>query len=315
MPGARLEPWDWAFYAERVRKERYSLDDALLRPYLELDRVLRDGVFRAAGSLYGLTFTERHRPGRLPPGRARLGGLRRARRPSRSACSSGDFYTRASKRGGAWMNNLVDQSALLGERPVVVNNLNIGKPPAGEPTLLAWDEVITLFHEFGHALHGLFSRRALPVAVRHRRAAGLRRVPVAGQRDVGLAPGDPAVVRGAPRHRRAGARRSGSTRCSPSRQFNEGFSTTEYLAAALLDQAWYQLAPEDVPTDPDDVEAFEAAALERAGVAFAAGAAAVPHDATSTTSSAAATRPATTPTSGRRCSTPTPWSGSPRTAA
>ncbi|MDF2848769.1 MAG: family metallopeptidase, partial [Oerskovia sp.] len=157
--GAELRASDWAYLAEQVRKERYSLDDAALRPYLELDRVVTDGVFKAANLLYGISFAERtdlvgyHPDVRVfevfdgPVGEPDQGlGLFLA-----------DFYTRESKRGGAWMNNLVDQNHLLDQPPVVVNNLNIVKPPAGEPTLLVWDEVITLFHEFGHALHGLFS--------------------------------------------------------------------------------------------------------------------------------------------------------------
>ena len=166
------------------------------------------------------------------------------------------------------MNTLVDQSRLLGERAVVVNNLNIGKPPAGEPTLLAWDEVITLFHEFGHALHGLFSD------VRYPSQSGTD-VP----RDFVEYPSQvnemwawhPEVLRSYAVHHVTGepVPQEWIDTMLASRQFNEGFSTTEYLAAALLDQAWYQLAPEEVPTDPDDVEAFEAAALERAGVAFA----------------------------------------------
>jgi peptidyl-dipeptidase Dcp len=267
VPGARLEPWDWAFYAERVRKQRYSLDDALLRPYLELERVLHDGVFRAAGRLYGLTFTERtDLIGYHPDVRVWEVADEGASEPL--GLFLGDFYTRASKRGGAWMNNLVDQSSLLGERPVVVNNLNLAKPPAGEPTLLTFDEVITMFHEFGHALHGLLSD------VRYPSQSGTD-VP----RDFVEYPSqvnemwawEPAILQAYAVHHVTGERvpQEWIDTMLASRQFNEGFATTEYLAAALLDQAWYQLAPQDVPTHPADVEAFEAAALERAGVAFA----------------------------------------------
>ncbi|MFF1528902.1 M3 family metallopeptidase [Cellulomonas sp. NPDC058312] len=266
VPGATLEAWDWAYYAEQVKKERRSLDDALLRPYLELDRVLRDGVFRAAGELYGLTFTER----------ADLVGYHPDVRVFEVLDADGtglglflgDFWTRDSKRGGAWMNNLVDQSTMLGEAPVVVNNLNIPKPPAGEPTLLTWDEVITLFHEFGHALHGLFS------AVRYPSQSGTE-VP----RDFVEYPSqvnemwawDPAVLRSYAVHHRTGEPMPAEwvETMLAARQDGEGFATTEYLGAALLDQAWYRLAPQDVPTDVEQVEAFEAAALEAAGVAFA----------------------------------------------
>ncbi|WNB86835.1 M3 family metallopeptidase [Cellulomonas sp. ATA003] len=267
VPGATLEAWDWSFYAERVRKDRYALDDALLRPYLELDRVLQDGVFRAAGALYGLTFTERADLVGYHPD-VRVWEVADERGTEPIGLFLGDFYTRASKRGGAWMNNLVDQSALLGERAVVVNNLNLNKPPAGEPSLLTWDEVITLFHEFGHALHGLFSD------VRYPSQSGTD-VP----RDFVEYPSqvnemwawEPSVLRAYAVHHVTGEPlpQEWVDTMLASRQFNEGFSTTEYLAAALLDQAWYQLAPEDVPTDPAEVEAFEVAALERAGVAFA----------------------------------------------
>ena len=267
VPGARLEAWDWAFYAERVRKERFALDDALLRPYLELDRVLHDGVFRAAGRLYGLRFAERTDLVGYHPD-VRVWEVADERSAEPIGLFLGDFHTRASKRGGAWMNNLVDQAALLGERAVVVNNLNISKPPAGEPTLLTWDEVITLFHEFGHALHGLLSD------VRYPSQSGTE-VP----RDFVEYPSqvnemwawEPEILRAYAVHHVTGEPmpQEWVDTMLASRQFNEGFATTEYLAAALLDQAWYQLAPEDVPTDPDQVEAFEAAALERAGVAFA----------------------------------------------
>jgi peptidyl-dipeptidase Dcp len=266
VPGAELEPWDWAYYAERVRGERRSLDDALLRPYLELDRVLDGGVFHAANLLYGLTFAERHDlVGYHPDVRvfevfdADGKGL---------GLFLGDYWTRESKRGGAWMNNLVDQSTLLGEQPVVVNNLNIPKPPAGEPTLLAWDEVITLFHEFGHALHGLLS------AVRYPSQSGTE-VP----RDFVEFPSQvnemwawhPEIVASFAVHHGTGEPmpREWIETLLAARQDGEGFATTEYLAAALLDQAWYRLAPGDVPTTVEEVTVFEAEALEAAGVAFA----------------------------------------------
>lgn len=266
IPGATLEAWDWAYYAEQVRKERRALDDSLLHPYLELDRVLREGVFAAAGELYGLTFTERtDLVGYHPDVRvfevvdADGSGL---------GLFLGDFWTRDAKRGGAWMNNLVDQSTMLGESAVVVNNLNIPKPPPGEPTLLTWDEVVTLFHEFGHALHGLFS------AVRYPSQSGTQ-VP----RDFVEYPSqvnemwawEPAILTRYAVHHRTGEPMPAEwvETLLASRQDNAGFTTTEYLAAALLDQAWYQLAPEDVPTDVAQVEAFEAAALAAAGVAFA----------------------------------------------
>lgn len=265
-PDARLEPWDWQFYAEQVKKERRSLDDAVLRPYLELERVLADGVFRAATELYGLTFAERHDLAGYHPD-VRVFEVFDAD-GSGLGLFLGDFWTRESKRGGAWMNSLVDQSTLLDERPVVVNNLNIPKPPAGEPTLLTWDFVITLFHEFGHALHGLLS------GVRWPSQSG-----TAVPRDFVEYPSqvnemwawDPSILRSFALHHETGEAMPSEwvDTLLAARQDGEGFATTEYLAAALLDQAWYRLSPDEVPTDVDDVEAFEAAALHRAGVDYA----------------------------------------------
>ncbi|WP_028048100.1 M3 family metallopeptidase [Cellulomonas sp. URHD0024] len=265
-PDANLEPWDWAFYAEQVKKAKRSLSEDQVRPYLELERVLADGVFRAANELYGLTFAERHDlVGYHPDVRVFEvfdddgTGI---------GLFLGDFWTRESKRGGAWMNNLVDQSTLLDERVVVVNNLNIPKPPPGEPTLLTWDNVITLFHEFGHALHALFS------AVRWPSQSGTE-VP----RDFVEYPSqvneiwawEPSILRAFALHHETGEPMPSGwvDTLLAARQDGEGFATTEYLAAALLDQAWYRLSPDEVPTDVEDVEAFEAAALEKAGVAFA----------------------------------------------
>ncbi|SDD28190.1 peptidyl-dipeptidase Dcp [Sanguibacter gelidistatuariae] len=266
-PSAVLEAWDWAYYAERVRKDRYSLDDALLRPYLELEKVVQDGVFKAATELYGVTFTERTdlvgyhpdvRVFEVHDGDGTGLGLFLA-----------DYYTRESKRGGAWMNNLVDQSFLLDERPVIVNNLNIVKPPAGEPTLLVFDEVITLFHEFGHALHGLFS------AVHYPSHSGTE-VP----RDFVEYPSqvnemwawDEEILRSYAVHHQTGEPLPAEwvPAMINSRQFNEGFATSEYLAATLLDQAWHQIGPEAVPTAVEQVLPFEAAALEAAGLALRA---------------------------------------------
>jgi peptidyl-dipeptidase Dcp len=266
VPGATLEAWDWAYYAEQVRKETRALDDALLRPYLELDRVLHEGVFRAAHELYGLSFTERTDLVGYHPD-ARVFEVQDAD-GSGLGLFVGDFWTRDSKRGGAWMNNLVDQSAMLAESPVVVNNLNIPKPAPGEPSLLTWDEVITMFHEFGHALHGLFS------AVRYPSQSGTE-VP----RDFVEYPSqvnemwawEPSILRAYAVHHQTGEPmpQQWIDTLIAARQDGEGFATTEYLAAALLDQAWYQLAPEDVPTDVAQVEPFEAAALAAAGVDFA----------------------------------------------
>ncbi|MFD6445386.1 M3 family metallopeptidase [Promicromonospora sp. NPDC060204] len=262
---------DWSYLNEAVRKERFNLDDAALRPYLELGRVLHDGVFQAAGLLFGLSFTERaDLPGYHPD--VRVFEVFDSVEPGEPDTGLGlflaDLYTRESKRGGAWMDSLVVQGDLLGGKPVVVNNLNIVKPPAGEPTLLVWDEVTTLFHEFGHALHGLLSD------VRYPSQSGTS-VP----RDFVEYPSqvnemwswEPRILKSFAVHHTTGEPMPAEwvDTMLASRVWGEGFSTTEYLAAALLDQAWHQLTPEQVPTSVDDVLPFEAAALAAAGVDFA----------------------------------------------
>jgi peptidyl-dipeptidase Dcp len=262
VPGATLQAWDWPFYAEHVRRDRYDVDAAGLRPYFELNRVIEDGVFYAANRLYGLTFTERHDLPTYHP-EVRVFEVFDAD-GSPLGLFLGDYYTRDSKRGGAWMNNLVDQSELFGERPVIVNVLNIARPPAGEPTLLTFDEVVTAFHEFGHALHGLFSD------VRYPTFSGTN-VP----RDFVEYPSQvnemwvlwPEVLANYARHYRTGEPLPQQLvdRLLESQQYGEGFSTTEYLAASLLDQAWHRLGNDD---RFQDVPGFEADALEKAGVAL-----------------------------------------------
>jgi peptidyl-dipeptidase Dcp len=260
--GFPIEAWDRAFYAERVRRERFDLDTDALRPYFELERVLHDGVFHAAGLLYGLRFAERHD---LPCYHPDVRVFDVFDADEQLGLFVADVYARDSKRGGAWMNSFVTQSRLLGTRPVVLNTLNIAKPADGEPTLLTLDNVRTLFHEFGHALHGLLSD------VRYPTFSGTS-VP----RDFVEYPSqvnemwleDPEVLANYARHHVTGAPLPAELveRLAAARRFGEGFATTEYLAAALLDQAWHRLGPED---EVADVEAFEADALQAASVAVA----------------------------------------------
>ncbi|MBL0885782.1 M3 family metallopeptidase [Myceligenerans indicum] len=271
LAGGPVGAADWSYCTEAVRKERFALEDALLRPYLELERVARDGVFRAASRLFGLSFTEREDLVGYHPD-VRIFEVFDQPEPGERDQGLGlfvaDWFTRESKRGGAWMNNLVDQNRLLGQRAVVVNNLNIVRAPAGEPTLLSWDEVTTMFHEFGHALHGLLSD------VRYPSQSGTN-VP----RDFVEYPSqvnemwawEPEILESFAVHHETGEPmpREWIDTMLASRQYGEGFSTTEYLGAALLDQAWHQLAPEDVPAVPEDVAGFEQAALAAAGVDFA----------------------------------------------
>nr|MBA3339650.1 M3 family metallopeptidase [Geodermatophilaceae bacterium] len=258
-----LRAWDWAYYAERVKRARFDVDAAAIRPYLELERVLMDGVFYAAGELYGLTFTERHDLPTYHPD-VRVFEVSDAD-GSPLGLFLGDFYARESKRGGAWMNTLVDQSGLLGSSPVVVNNLNIPRPADGEPTLLSTDEVRTAFHEFGHALHGLLSEVGYP------RFSGTS-VP----RDFVEFPSQvnemwawwPSVLARYAVHHETGEAlpQDVADRLLASRRYGEGYSTTSYLAAALLDQEWHSRSPSDAPVAAADVPHFEAEALTRLGL-------------------------------------------------
>jgi peptidyl-dipeptidase Dcp len=266
QPSFKLEPWDWAFYAEKVRQARYNFDETQLKPYLELDSVQQNGVFFAAGKLYGLTFKERKD---LPVYHddVRVFDVFDAD-GKQLAIFVSDMYARPSKRGGAWMNEYVSQSALTGNLPVVANHLNIPKPPAGEPTLLTWDEVTTMFHEFGHALHGMFSD------VKYPRFSGTN-VP----RDFVEYPSQvnemwadwPEVLANYAKHYKTGAPMPKELldKVLAASKFNQGFATTEYLGAAMLDQRWHQLTADQVP-DAKGVMAFEAAALKKNGTDFQA---------------------------------------------
>jgi peptidyl-dipeptidase Dcp len=177
--GFTLQPWDWQYYAEQVRKAKYDLDESELKPYFELDRVLQDGVFYAANRMYGITFKERHDLPVYQPD-VRVFEVFDAD-GSPLGLFYCDYFKRDNKNGGAWMDNLVHQSHLLGTRPVVYNVANFTKPAPGQPALLTFDDVTTMFHEFGHALHGLFSNVEYPSQSSPNVPAGLRGVPIAVQ--------------------------------------------------------------------------------------------------------------------------------------
>ena len=258
-----LQSWDWDLYSEQVRAEKYQVDTAALKPYFELEKTLWDGVFFAATKLFGITFKERPDIVTYHP-EARAFEVNNED-GSKLGLFIGDFYTRDSKRGGAWMNNLVDQNFLFGQLPVVVNNLNIVKPPAGEPTLLSFDFLTTLFHEFGHALHGLFSQ------VKYPRVSGTN-----VERDFVEFPSQvnemwifwPEVVNNFAVHYQTGEKLSQSTidNIENSSTFNQGYETASYLQAAILDLALHQI--------PDgyeiaDVVAFEANAIADYGLDYA----------------------------------------------
>lgn len=251
---------DWAYYEDRQRAVRYNVDTAAMKPYFEAERVLHDGVFYAATCLYGIRFTERPELDAYHPD---------ARVFEVTDADGGpvglyilDLYTRDSKRGGAWMNQLVEQNELFGDPVVVVNNLNVPQPPAGSPTLLSYDEVNTLFHEFGHALHGLFARVTYP------KLSGTNVF-----RDFVEFPSQvnemwmlwPEVLDNYAVHYQTGERMPHELvdALQDSAAYGEGFATSEYLAAALLDQAWHSISADEVVPD---VAEFERRALTAVGL-------------------------------------------------
>lgn len=262
--GTEIQSWDWGYYTEKVRLQKYNIDTTKMRPYFELERVLHDGVFFAANKLFGVSFKERPDLVTYHP-EARAFEVNNED-GSRVGLFIGDFYTRDSKRGGAWMNNLVDQNFLFNQLPVVVNNLNIPKPGAGKPTLLTYDETTTLFHEFGHAIHGLLSQ------VKYPRVSG-----TSVQRDFVEFPSQvnemwilwPEVVENYARHFETGERlpQEWIDNLNAASTFNEGHATTSYLAAAILDLAWHSLSSEQAE-EITDVEAFEAQAIKDYGLDF-----------------------------------------------
>ncbi|MGZ8737979.1 MAG: M3 family metallopeptidase [Nocardioides sp.] len=258
-----VQPWDWAYYAAKVGAAKYDVDTAALRPYFSLDRVLNDGVFHAAEKLYGLTFAERHDlPTYAPDVRVYEVFDHDGSTLGLFIC---DWFARPTKRGGAWMDEFVTQSHLLDQRPVVVVCLNVPQPGEGQPALMTVDEVRTAFHEFGHALHGLFSDVGYP------RIAG-----TATPRDFVEFPSQvnemwgfwPEVLANYARHHETGEPlgQEIADRLIASRNAGMGFDTVAMLGAALLDHEWHRLAPGSAPVAPEEVEAFEAAALARHGV-------------------------------------------------
>ncbi|MRW90375.1 dipeptidyl carboxypeptidase II [Duganella sp. FT80W] len=261
--GFQLAAQDWSFYSDKVRAERFNFDQNQLRPYFELNNVLTNGVFYAANKVYGLSFKERKDLPVYNPD-VRVFDVF-DENGKQLAIFIADFYARSNKRGGAWMNAYVSQSSLMGTHPVVANHLNIPKPNDGEPTLLTYDELRTMFHEFGHALHGMFSN------VKYPRFSGTR-VP----RDFVEFPSQvnemwsvwPEVLSNYAKHYQTGAPMPKELldKVIASKKFNEGFRTTEYLAASILDQKWHQLGVSQMPSD---VLSFEAASLKAAGVDYA----------------------------------------------
>jgi peptidyl-dipeptidase Dcp len=262
--GFKLAAWDWAYYAEQLRKARYDFDETQMKPYFELDRVLQDGVFYMANKVYGLSFKERKD---LPVYQEDVRVFEVFEEDGKAlGLFLFDPFARESKRGGAWMNAYVSQNGLFGDAPVVANHLNIPEPPAGEPALLTFDEVNTMFHEFGHALHALFSNVKYPYF------SGTS-VP----RDFVEYPSQvhemwvtwPEILKNYAKHHKTGEPMPQALvdKVKAAEKFNQGFTTTEYLAASLLDQAFHQLP--HGKAEIKDVTAFEKAALEKAGALVA----------------------------------------------
>lgn len=255
--GFELEAWDWDYYAEQVRKERYDLDESLLKPYFELNSVLKNGIFYAANQLYGITFSERHDLPVYHPDVSVYTVL------EENGDTLGlfycDFYKRDNKNGGAWMSNMVEQSKLLGTKPVIYNVCNYQKPSPGQPSLISYDDVITTFHEFGHALHGLFANQTYPSLSGTNVPRDFVEFPSQINEHWALYP---EVLKNYAKHYKTGAVIPDDlvARLKKSATFNQGYALTELLAAAQLDMEWHKLSADQ---GLQDVDRFEEAALKR----------------------------------------------------
>ncbi|MCA1828051.1 MAG: M3 family metallopeptidase [Myxococcales bacterium] len=260
----KLEPWDWTFYDEQVRKARFHFSDAEVKPYFEMGHVLEDGVFYAAKQLYGITFTERHDLPVYDKG-VRVFDVRDAD-GSPLAIWIFDPFKRDNKQGGAWMSNYVDESTLLGKKPVVVNNLNIPKPAPGEPALLTFDDVTGMFHEFGHGLHGMFANTKYPLL--SGTAVPQDFVEFPSQFNEMWAR-EPSILKHYAKDYKTGAPMPDDLfqKVLQTQTFDTGYLTSEYLFAAMLDQSWHQ-APADQIPPADKVMAFEKAALQKDGIDY-----------------------------------------------
>jgi len=248
---------DWEYYAEKVRKAEYAIDDAQVKPYFSLDRVLQDGVFYAANQLYGITFKERHDLPVYHPDVKVYDVIDADGKPL--AIWYADYYARPSKSGGAWEDTFVDQSGLLGTHPVVFNVANLQKPAPGQPALLSFDDVTTTFHEFGHALHAMFSNVKYPTLAGTATPRDFVEMPSQFNEHWAL---EPKVFANYAKHYQTGAPMPQELvdKIKRSRKFDQGYALTEYLAAALLDMAWHTLPP-SAPLQ--DAVSFEKAALTK----------------------------------------------------
>jgi peptidyl-dipeptidase Dcp len=257
QPSFKLEPWDWNRYAEQVRKARFDLDENQIKPYFELDNVLQNGVFYAANQLYGLTFKERKDiPVYQPDVRVFEVFDKDGTSMALFYC---DYFKRDNKGGGAWMDNLVTQSKLLGTKPVIFNVGNFSKPAAGQPALLSFDDVITMFHEFGHALHGMFADEQYPTLSGTNTARDFVEFPSQFNEHWAT---DPKVFAHYAKNYKTGEPMPQALvdKMTKAGKFNSGYNMTELVAAALLDMNWHMLGA-DAPLQ--DADTFEAAALKK----------------------------------------------------
>ncbi len=257
LPSFKLEPWDWNRYSEEVRKARYDLDESQIKPYFELDNVLQNGVFYAANQLYGLTFKERHDiPVYQPDVRVFEVFDKDGTSMALFYC---DYFKRDNKNGGAWMDNLVAQSKLLGTKPVIFNVTNFSKPAAGQPALLSFDDVTTMFHEFGHALHGMLADSQYPTLSGTNTARDFVEFPSQFNEHWAT---DPKVFANYAKNYKSGEPMPQALvdKMTRAGKFNSGYGMTELVAAALLDMNWHMLGA-DAPLQ--DAGQFEAAALKK----------------------------------------------------
>ncbi|WP_158828673.1 peptidyl-dipeptidase Dcp [Mucilaginibacter lacusdianchii] len=258
--GFKLAPWDWNFYAEQVRKERFSLDQSQIKPYLELNSVLQNGVFYAANLLYGISFKERKD---LPVYQEDVRVFDVFDKDGRYlALFYCDYFKRDNKNGGAWMSNLVEQSRLMGTQPVIYNVCNFNKPAAGQPALLSFEDVRTMFHEFGHALHGMFASQQYPSISGTATARDFVEFPSQFNEHWAL---DPKVLPHYTLHYQTKQPMPQELieKIKKASSFNQAYVTTEALAADLLDIQWHTISPDTVIQDADK---FEADALHKTGL-------------------------------------------------
>lgn len=256
----QVQPWDWEYYAELVRQDRYDLDEDEVREYFEFNRVLHDGLFYTMNRLYGITFEPRED---LPSYHPDVDVYEVFDHDGTSmAIFYADYFAREGKRGGAWMSSFVGQSHMLDKKPVVVNVMNIPKSPDGEPTLISYDHVTTMFHELGHGIHGMFSNVNYPSLAGTAVSRDFVEFPSTFEEDWAA---HPEVLGNYAKHYETGDDIPDELleKIMQSRSFNQGFDTLEYIAASFLDMEWHMLGAD---AGEQDVEAFEAAALEKHGV-------------------------------------------------